>query len=128
MVEDITIQELFDAFLVHGLAVERIANEIIAVQGMDKATLATACANQPLFSPAYCKRMYLRQLKRLLARFQFAPNNTEDLDVYMGDLKLLLQYTKRLVEAGLENCILVEFKPDKPIESTSSTRRAKRKR
>ena len=128
MVEDITIQELFDAFLVHGLAVERISNEIIAVQEMDKATLATACANQPLFSPAYCKRMYLRQLKRLLARFQFAPNNTEDLDVYMGDLKLLLQYTKRLAEAGLENCILVEFKPDKPIESTSSTRRTKRKR
>jgi hypothetical protein len=44
--------------------------------------------------------MYLRQLKRLLARFQFAPNNTEDLDVYMGDLKLLLQYTKDWLRLG----------------------------
>ena len=127
MVEDITIQGLFDAFLMHGLAVERIANEISAVQRMDKVTLATICANQPLFTPAYCKRMYLRQLKRLLIRFQFAPNNTGDLEVYLGDLKLLLRYTKILIEAGLENCILVEFKPAQPVKSTSRTRRAQRK-
>ena len=127
MVEDLTLQGLLDAFLAHGLAVESIANEINAVQGMDKSTLATACANQPLFTPAYCKRMYLRQLKRLWVRFQFAPNDTEDLEMYLGDLKLLLRYTKILMDAGLENCILVDFTSAQPVKSTSRTRRAKRK-
>ena len=128
MVQAATEFEVIDAFLLHGLAVERISQEITLVKGMNKATLTRACANQPLFSPTYCKQSYLRQLKRLLARFQFAPDSLDDFGLYLGDLQLLLWYTKKLIEAGLQDCILVDFKPKSSSAPTSRTPRTKRTR
>ena len=126
MVRTITEFDLIDAFLAHGLAVERISREIATVKGMDKATLATACIGQPLFRPKYCKNSYLRQLKRLLERFQFAPSSAEDVVFYLKDLELLLLFTRKLIEAGLKNCILVDFKPEQSAVSVSNSQRVER--
>ena len=83
--------------------------EIKAVDKLSTAQLKEQCKGS-IETPVRCKKAYVRQLKRLLRRFNNTTNYEQGGEFFQQDIQELEQILHQLLDAGLSKTFAVEFK------------------
>ena len=83
--------------------------EIKAVDKLSASQLKEQCKGS-IETPARCKKAYVRQLNRLLRRFNNTTNYEQGGEFFQQDIQELEQVLHQLLDAGLSKGFAVEFK------------------
>ena len=95
--------------LVKEKCIRKLEQEINRIDKLSTSQLKEQCKDS-IEKPMCCKKAYVRQLNRLLRRFNNTTNYEQGGKFFQQDIKKLEQVLHQLLDAGLSKTFAVEFK------------------